>query len=253
MLWAVVGVALIGCQSKPPAVEVEPDAEVVHEVSAPPGVYESHHPAGRSVEGRLIDAHVLGDGADVTLIIATIHGNESAGTPLVYELMEHLRGNPAMIRGRRVVIMPIANPDALAARSRGNVHDVDINRNFPAENREDRARFGFALSEPESRAILNVIDIYRPDRIVSIHQPLNCIDYDGPAKALAEEMARHCDLPVKKLGARPGSLGAHAGVDRNLPIITLELPRAADELSAGELWERYGAALLAAVTFGQGD
>ena len=228
-------VAMAGCASKPPP---------------QPQVFEITHPAGRSVEGRPIDLHVLGDGRDVTLFIATIHGNESAGTPLVYEMMSHLRANPPVLEGRQVVIMPLANPDALAARSRTNINDIDINRNFPAANRQDRARFGFALSEPESRAILNVIDIYQPDRIISIHQPLACIDYDGPAEALAQEMARHCDLPVKKLGARPGSLGAHAGIERNLPIITLELPREADAMNGSQLWHAYGEALLAAIRFG---
>ncbi len=38
---------------------------------------------GRSVEGRPIYAHVLGTGDETILLIATIHGNESAGTPLL--------------------------------------------------------------------------------------------------------------------------------------------------------------------------
>jgi hypothetical protein len=41
---------------------------------------------GRSVQGRPIMAQVLGDGADTTLFLATIHGNEPAGTPLMGSL-----------------------------------------------------------------------------------------------------------------------------------------------------------------------
>ena len=229
---------LIGCRARPLPPEL-PQATL----------HDSVQVVGESVEGRPIEAHVLGDGPDVTLIIATIHGNEAAGTPLVHALMEHLRLDPSCLDGRRVVIMPIANPDGYAARRRTNVNDVDLNRNFPAANRQDRSRFGTVLSEPESRAIAGVLYYYRPRRIVSIHQPLNCIDYDGPAEELAAEMARHGDLPVKKLGARPGSLGSHAGVDLGTPIITLELPREADALTRDVLWQRYGAALLAAVRF----
>jgi len=94
-----------------------------------------------------------------------------------------------------------------------------------------------------------LIEIYAPDRIVSIHQPLSCIDYDGPGIALARRMAEHCDLPIKKLGARPGSLGSYAGLTLGIPIITLELPRSADALDEQSLWDKYGAALVAAVAY----
>ena len=87
--------------------------------------------------------------------------------------------------------------------------------------------------------------------IVSIHQPLKCIDYDGPAKELAEEMARHCDLPVRKIGAMPGSLGSYAGITLGIPIITLELPKEATNLNSEVLWQRYGPVLIAAIGYKQ--
>ena len=42
--------------------------------------------AGFSVEGRPIPYQVLGHGRDTILIIATIHGNEEAGTPLLHKI-----------------------------------------------------------------------------------------------------------------------------------------------------------------------
>jgi protein MpaA len=127
---------------------------------------------------------------------------------------------------------------------------VDLNRNFEAANRVDNSTNGFrALSEPESRASKAVIEQYRPNRIVSIHQPLDCIDYDGPGRALATRMAQYCPLPVKKLGGRPGSLGSYAGDGLGIPTITFEMPAGATKLSEAALWQQYGRALLAAIQY----
>jgi protein MpaA len=129
-----------------------------------------------------------------------------------------------------------------------------LNRNFPAENRRDTRRYGSEDEpEPETRALLALLERHRPDVIVSIHQPLNCIDYDGPPPAmdLAVRMARACGLPVKKLGARPGSLGAWYGEDLQRIVLTMELPGAVPPDSE-RLWESYGAALTAVLTEAEG-
>ena len=205
---------------------------------------------GISVEGRPIECRVLGRGNDVVLILATIHGNESAGTPLVKRLDAHLRRHPNLLSGRQVVMLPLVNPDGMAHRSRFNARGVDLNRNFPADNFSGTARHGpKPLSEPESRAIKAVLDEYAPARIVSIHQPTAQIDYDGPAEQLARAMGRHTDLPVERIGSLPGSLGSYAGLTRGIAIITLELPRPDQPLSEADLWRRYGRLLLAAITF----
>jgi protein MpaA len=164
--------------------------------------------AGNSIENRPIAYTVLGQGTDVTFILAAIHGNEKAGTPLVRRLERYLQQHPELLEGRRVVLMPTANPDGVARNSRYNARGIDLNRNFSTANRINSSRFGRRpLSEPEARAIAQLIRQYTPDRIVSIHQPLACIDYDGPSRALANRMAQYCKLPLEKLGARPGSLG----------------------------------------------
>ena len=49
---------------------------------------------GLSVEGRPIRCQVYGDGPDVIWYIATIHGNEAAGTPLMAEFVDWLKKNP---------------------------------------------------------------------------------------------------------------------------------------------------------------
>jgi protein MpaA len=205
---------------------------------------------GLSVQGRPLECQEFGRGDDVVLILAAIHGDEAAGMPLVRHLAEHLRTHPRLIHGRRVVLLPLANPDGYALNTRGNVNGIDLNRNYPASNFTRTDAHGDApLSEPESRALKAVLDRYRPDRIVSIHQPLACIDYDGPAEALARAMATWTDLPVKRLGSMPGSLGSYAGLTLGIPIVTLELPASASGLDDRALWRRYGNVLLAAIRY----
>jgi protein MpaA len=214
------------------------------------GPYLKRFIAGHSVENRPIECLSIGKGEETVLILASIHGNEPAGTPLLWRLAEHLRENPQLARDRRIVLVPEVNPDGLHHRTRCNVRGVDLNRNFPTSNRRNSKRYGReALSEPEAAVLERFVLDCRPARIVSIHQPLACIDYDGPAMALAERMSECCGLPVRRLGSLPGSLGSFTGNEKSIPTITLELPRNAERLGREELWELYGGALLTAIFF----
>ena len=238
----LLALALVGCRSpQPQKVRIVPITRLT------PPLSPREFLLGHFVENRPINYLLLGSGPDVCLLMASIHGNEQAGTPLLLQLIEHLKQpqNSHLLTGRQLVIVPIANPDGVAHNRRFNSHGIDLNRNFPADNRRNNQKFGHApLSEPESRAIHQLINRYRPTRIITIHQPLNCIDYDGPAQHLAQQLAKHCNLPVKKLGSLPGSLGSHAGNSLDISIITLELPRSDDKLTPQQLWNRYSSALL---------
>ncbi len=243
--------ALSGCyeHQAPPAITGELPPLVLPAPEPPPA---RHKLVGRSVQRRPIMARIVGEGEDTIVIMAGIHGNEPAGTTLVNQLTDYLRNNLSVLEGRRVVLLPTANPDGVAAKTRENIRRVDLNRNFEAANREDNEENGFRpLSEPETRALRVLLKEYEPGRIVSIHQPLSCIDYDGPGQALATRMAQNCDLPIKKLGAKPGSLGAYTGETLGIPTITLELPPAASNMSETALWQRYGRTLLAAIAYPQ--
>ena len=197
-----------------------------------------------SVEGRPIELHVRGQGPEVVLVMATIHGNEPAGTPIAHALLGHLDAHPDLLLGRQVLVMPLVNPDGHAAKTRGNARGVDLNRNFEAPNRVDRTRYGTrALSEPESQTVERVVRLYRPTRILSLHQPLRCVDWDGPAEHLATRMAEATGLPKKKLGTRPGSFGAWAE-SNGVALITLELPPRVEREGGEVLWARYGEAIV---------
>ncbi len=212
-----------------------------------PGQYRI---VGTSVQRLPILSFMLGQGPEVTFILAAIHGNEPAGTTLVRRLGKYLQQQSHLMEGRRVVLLAVANPDGFAHRSRFNANGVDLNRNFPSANRVNERQSGATpLSEPEARVLKQLIEQYSPDRIISLHQPLACIDYDGPGTTLAVRMAQYCNLPVKKLGARPGSLGSYAGVDLGIPIITFEMRQNDSGLDSNALWQRYGKALVAAIVY----
>lgn len=209
------------------------------------------HIVGQSIGGLPIECNVYGDGPDVYWLIATIHGNESAGTPLAAKFVEWLEANPKEVEGRRIVVMPVANPDGFADNVRFNRNGVDLNRNFPAGNwgeADVKPHGETPLSEPESRVLMRVLCQYFPNRVVSIHQPLDCVDWDGPADKMAEAMAAKCKLPLKKLGSRPGSLGSFVGTTLGRPIITLELPKDAG-MDPDTLWKEYGEALIASLRY----
>lgn len=238
-----------GCQSKSPYPEFgdmpHPSASLL---------LGQHHIVGASVRNTPIMTHVFGQGSSVTLILATIHGDEPAGTPLLRKLSQYIKNNLEVANGRTIILLPLANPDGLAQNTRYNAKGIDLNRNFSAANRLNSDTAGrSALSEPEARIIAELIDQYQPSRIVSLHQRRNnrlgCIDYDGPAAGLALAMARFCDLPINKLGAMPGSLGSYAGLTLRIPIITFEMQTADSKLSPDSLWRKYGKALLAAITY----
>lgn len=204
---------------------------------------------GYSVRGRPIRYVKFGNGDDISLVFGAIHGDEPASNALALGLKYWLEDQEILPPEISIVIVPALNPDGLAANTRGNVNGVDLNRNFPARNRKNNERYGHKpLSEPESKALYDLMKRYPPNRIISIHQPLACIDYDGPALKMAESMAAVCDLPVRKLGARPGSFGSYAGVDRGIPTVTLELRRNDENQTVEQLWERYGKAVLAGIS-----
>lgn len=212
---------------------------------------------GNSVDGRPIHCLTFGESEYVVLIMASIHGNESAGTPLLHRLVDRVVKNPELLNGSRLVLIPSVNPDGVADGQRFNRRGVDLNRNFPAENRKNSSRYGLtALSEPEALAVYETINNEVPNHIVTLHEPLQCVDFDGPAAELARRMSEHSPLPVKKLGSRPGSLGSYAGVTLGIPTVTLELPGNASNQSVDYLWRFYGESLLQALLYrhpGQDD
>jgi protein MpaA len=82
------------------------------------------------------------------------------------------------------------------------------------------------LSEPETALLAHIVEQQGITAVVAVHAPFACVNFDGPAHAWAAAVARACGWPARdSIGyPTPGSLGSWLGVDRQLPVLTLELP-----------------------------
>jgi protein MpaA len=183
------------------------------------------------VEDRNIRLLEIGEGEHTTMIFGAFHGSEPVSADLAIKFAEYLYYDFAEQLDNKVIIVPIVNPDGLSQGVRTNARGVDINRNFPTRNwqKKLRGRKHFPgvtpASEPETKAVIELIDRFKPDRIISIHSPLRLVNYDGPAQELAINMALLSGYPIKSdIGyPTPGSLGNYAGNEKDIPTITLEL------------------------------
>ena len=205
---------------------------------------------GHSVSNRPIYAEILGEGEENLLLVAGIHANEWVGTPLLLRLQLFIQQNPEIIKGKKVYLVPMLNPDGWVDDMRSNRRRVDLNRNFPSKNYGRGLTGEHPLSEPESQILDTLIKKIKPIRIISIHQPFSCVDYDGDnIQGLVRLISRTTRHPICKLGSRSGSLGAYIGT--KYPLITLELPYDSQYKKMSKLWNRYGEALVHFITYPQ--
>jgi len=214
---------------------------------------------GRSVEGRPIEAYVSRRrGPCALLVLAGMHGDEPKSVSLARRLLELVAAHEEQVRPLPVrhVIVPLVNPDGFRRRSRRNARKVDLNRNFPTSNWEPGQRrhrmFGgeSPASEPETLAIVGLVERLAPRRIISVHsisRERHCNNYDGPGLAMARRMQRFNGYPVRaSIGyPTPGSFGTWAGRERGIRTITLELP---SHHSNARCWEDNRDALLCWLT-----
>ncbi len=181
-----------------------------------------------SVEGRLLDTRIYGQGSRRILLLGAIHGDEPGSHLLVRDIEAWVQRQPALLEGLQLVVASPVNPDGLAAGTRRNARGVDLNRNFPSRNFTPSAVRGHEpLCEPEARFVHRLLIEHNPALVISVHQPRRSVNWDGPAEDLARAMAERCGYVAEAtVGySTPGSLGSYHGIDRKQAIITLELPR----------------------------
>jgi protein MpaA len=165
------------------------------------------------------------------LVYSLIHGDETPAGSVGRFWLERLE---TIVPRNNWRVIPILNPDGVKAKTRTNANKIDVNRNFPTMDWEEKAqgywkrdsksnprRFpGFkAGSEPETQCAVKHIEDFKPDFIVSIHTPLKVLDYDGPKL----NPPKFDYLPWRSLGHYPGSLGRYMWFERKVPVLTMEL------------------------------
>ncbi len=171
------------------------------------------------------------------LVIGGIHGDEFSSVSVVIKWMMILDQHHSGLFHWR--FLPTVNPDGLlnSTSQRQNLNGVDLNRNFPTADWERNALSYWEhkthrnprrhpgpeqASEPETKWLVNQINEFEPDVIISMHAPYHLVDYDGPPSP----PGRLGGLYLRRLGVYPGSLGNYAGIDLQMPIITVELKSA---------------------------
>ena len=170
------------------------------------------------------------------LLIGGTHGDEYSSVSIIFKWMQTLDVHHSGLFHWHV--SPLVNPDGLLQRpsQRLNANGVDLNRNMPTPDWHkstsaywkntgfDPRRYpGTApLSEPESHWLYEEIRKFKPHAIVSVHAPYGVLDFDGPPVGPNQLGQLHLHL----IGTYPGSLGNSAGVQHQIPVITVELPYA---------------------------
>lgn len=190
---------------------------------------------GHSRDGTALEVWLPPDAEPRVLVVGGIHGDEPETTTV---LSSALRSLPPW--ALRCALVLAANPDGLVRGTRANANGVDLNRNLPTSDwsvEETTHRWGLegpsevalgtgghAGSEPETRALIGLVERLRPEVVVAVHAPLACVDDPG-ATPLGSWLAELGGLPlVNGVGyPTPGSLGTW-GHERRLPVITYELP-----------------------------
>ncbi len=157
------------------------------------------------------------------LVIGCFHGDEPQGK---YLIDEYLKIKP----NTQLLFIPCLNEYGFIHNTRTNSNGVDLNRNFPTKNwilsEKDNFYGGESpASEEETKFIIDIIEKNEPDLILTLHAPYKVVNYDGNAEEISEKISEIMHYPVEKsIGyPTPGSFGTWAGIERNLPTITLEL------------------------------
>lgn len=199
----------------------------------------------KTVLGNMVELLSCVAGKPEVLVIGVFHGDEPQGKLLIEKYIDlqaskELRLKYGELRkNSRIFFIPCLNPDGMSAGTRTNANGVDLNRNFPTANWgknegenaacDDRTSIYYGgpapASEIETKFVIEIIEEYKPQLILTLHAPYRVVNYDGPAKEIAGKISKITGYPVEEsIGyPTPGSFGTYCGVERNIPTITLEL------------------------------
>jgi len=162
------------------------------------------------------------------VLFGAIHGDEAVTQLMLERLADELIERPP---GRDTWIVPCLNVDGVTAGTRNNANDVDLNRNFAAKSWGATPKPGYhpgasPEDQPETQALVQLIERVGAERLIALHSTFRMVNWDGRGEALASEMSALCGYPVAAdMGyPTPGSFGAKYGIERNLEVITLEVP-----------------------------
>ena len=162
------------------------------------------------------------------IVIGCFHGDEPQGKYLIEEYLKTKENT-------NLFFIPCLNEYGYEHGVRTNSNGVDLNRNFPAKNWILSEKDNFyggekPASEEETKFLINIIEKNNPKLVLTLHAPYKVVNYDGDARELAEKISSITGYPVEEsIGySTPGSFGTWAGIEKQIPVITLELDEDCD-------------------------
>jgi murein peptide amidase A len=182
----------------------------------------------------------FGQSGPRALIIGGVHGDEPEGVIAAQGVLAAL--NESFNLNLQVTIIPEFNPEGILMAQRMNSNGVDLNRNLPTKDwspiaaKERYFPGPSANSEPENKALVQLLEAVPYDLIISLHSWNPMININGPGcEPEAEVLKKHTGYAIEPdIGyPTPGSLGTYSGKERNIATITFEIQReiAFDQIS----------------------
>ncbi len=114
---------------------------------------------GNSVLGDDVFSITVGSGPIKILMWSQMHGNESTTTKAIFDVLNTFRANQLseVLAACTIKVIPMLNPDGAKAYTRLNANKVDLNRDA-----QD-------LSQPESVALRQCYDHFKPNFCFNLH------------------------------------------------------------------------------------
>lgn len=171
------------------------------------------------------------NGNNRVLILGAVHGDEIEGVWCAQMLLQSFLQNFSLHLD--LTLVPQMNPEGVFLRERRNAVGVDLNRNLPTKDWSPEVstpRYNpgpAAGSEPESRALVGLIDQFSPQFILTLHSWHPLLNTNGDCERFAKKMQEHTGYRIDAdIGyPTPGCLGTYAGIERNIPTLTFEIER----------------------------
>ena len=187
------------------------------------------------VEAHFFPSVMLAKGK--ALVVGGFHGDERPGFQATDALVDEMRNNLGAGLAFNTIVIPRFNAGAIKDemdgvkfwRNRCNRQRVDLNRDFPTGETPkdtDCPNTGKAPRQPETVALINLIEKFKPDRIVSVHAistPSSAGIFADPAankeavelaRGMATTLVNPSDRPANQLGTGPNDFNAVYPLDR---------------------------------------
>lgn len=200
---------------------------------------------GKSTKGKPLFAYIVDpakgmQGAENLYLIAAQHGDERNSRKVLEYFLREVKTLSADYRNhRRVIIVPVYNPDGYKRNQRSTTKSVDLNRDFPSSDGNEANP-----QASETEGFLALMEKYPPKHIYNLHQPFRVVLAYPEDVELAKPFAQLSDYPLGQgVGyPTPGSLGTYAR-EKKISVITVELSRSMRAAMAPFIYEEVRLAL----------